>query len=303
MIVPVLKDKEFVADFSGTEKVSTVIHLWWLGQSGILIKWNGVGLLIDPYLSDSLSRAALAEGRTMPRASERVVDPLQLPGIDLVLCSSLRPDRLDPETILPLRAANPHLDIVLPVGCAAEADALLGKAGPPLLPVNAGTYVSREGISFHGIDAATPKIRRDQHGNSKELGYLISFGPFSIYYAGETVWHTHLIKQVRRWPVNLAILPIHGSAQEAAEKSALNGFEAAALARAVSAAIAVPCHYDLFEKGNVSTDEFTECCERLGQRYRVLQLGQRLTMGPVSDPSAGKAPPSQPYQGETGLGY
>jgi len=303
MIVPVQKDKEFIADFSEADRASTVIHLWWLGQSGFLIKWNGIGLLIDPYLSDSISRAARGTGEPMPRASERVVDPLLLSGIDLVLCSSLRPDRLDPETLLPLRAANPRLNLVLPAGCAADAGAVLGKAGPPLRPVNAGTYVTREGISFHGIEAATPKIRRDQYGNSRELGYLISFGPFSIYYSGETVWHTHLIKQVRRWPVNLAILPIHGGELEDGTRTGLNGFESAALAKSISASLVIPCHYDLFERGNVSTEEFTTSCERLSQRHRLLELGQRLTMGPVADPSAGKAPPSEPYRPESALGY
>ncbi|MCI0446120.1 MBL fold metallo-hydrolase, partial [bacterium] len=31
------------------------LDIWWLGQSGFLLLWNGHSLLFDPYLSDSLT--------------------------------------------------------------------------------------------------------------------------------------------------------------------------------------------------------------------------------------------------------
>jgi L-ascorbate metabolism protein UlaG (beta-lactamase superfamily) len=283
--------------------VSGAIHVWWLGQSGFLIKWAGHGLLIDPYLSDSLSRRTEGTPEALHRVSEQVVDPLLLSGIDHVVCSNTAPDRLDPETILPLRATNPALKVVIPAGRVAEAEAILGAASPPLLPANAGTYVKSGPFDFHGINAANPKIRRDERGNSRDLGFVILFGPFALFHAGETVWHTHLVKEVRRWSVNLAFLPINGTDGNRTDRASMNGFEAAAFAKAVSASLAVPCHYDLFDRGNPNTDEFSGCCDRLGQRYRLLKIGQRLTMGPITDPSAGKALPSEPYRRDSELGY
>jgi L-ascorbate metabolism protein UlaG (beta-lactamase superfamily) len=305
MIVPLQKDEVFVEDFHNADKVTGAIHVWWLGQSGFLIKWNGHGMLIDPYLSDSITRAHHGTDTPYNRVSERVVDPLQLSGVDLVVCTSLRPDRFDPETILPLRAANPALKLIVPAGRKPEALEALGAAAPPVASVNAGTYTTVNPFDFHGIDAATPKIRRDEYGNSKEIGYVIVFGPFTIYVSGETIWHSQLIKQVRRWPINLAILPINGDQKTGQPGDSLNGFEAAALAKAISANIVMPAHFDLFDTGNVSTEEFVISTERLGQRQRILQLGQRMTMGPVTDPASGKAPPSepQPQSNEWGLGY
>lgn len=303
MIVPVQKDEDFLIDFRDADKVSGAIHVWWLGHSGFLIKWAGHGLLIDPYLSDSLSRQTAGTAGEMRRVSERVVDPLLLKGIDLVACSNTNPDRLDPETILQLCTANPNLKVVVPAGCLAEAEGILGAAAPSLLPVNAGTYVKSGPFDFHGINAANPKIRRDELGNSRNLGYVILFGPFAIFQAGETVWHSHLVKEVRRWSANLAFLPINGPSATVTDRSTMNGFEAAAFAKAVSASLALPSQYGLFERGNVTTEEFSICCDRLGQRYRVLKIGQRLTMGPITDPTAGKALPSEPYAGNWGLGY
>lgn len=303
MIVPVQKDEAFLQDFQEADKVTGAIHVWWLGQSCFLLKWDGKGVLIDPYLSDSITRAHRGTDKPMKRVSERVIDPLKLTGIDFVVCTSDSPDRMDPETIMPLRAANPDLRMVVPAGIAQKVDQKLGSAAPPIHPVNAGTFTSMDSFDFHGIDAANPKMRRDEEGNSKDLGYIIVFGPFSVYHSGETVWHTHLVKQIRRWTVNLSFLPINGDVKTGEKGDTMNGFEAAALAKAISTSIVIPCHYDLFEEGNVTTDEFTDCCERLGQRSRILKLGQRMTMGPITEASAGKALPTEPHRDDWGLGY
>lgn len=303
MITPVQKGEEFLSDFRESDGVTGAIHVWWLGQSSYLIKWSKYSLLFDPLLSDEVYRFSGSERQPLRRKSERVVDPIALAGIDFVVCSSLAPDRFDPGTILDLRSANPNLKLVLPAGAENEAVASLGAAAPPIVPVNAGSYVSCPPFDFHGIDAATPRIRQDQHGNSKELGYVAIFGPFSVFFCGGTAWHTHLVKQVRRWPINLAILPICGSDSEADGDVHLNGLESAALAKAISASIAMPAHYGTFEDDSTTPEEFERCAGRLHQRFRVLRLGQRMTMGPVSDPSSGKAPPSEPQRDDWALGY
>lgn len=304
MILPVQQDDDLARDFIQADKVTGAIHVWWLGQSGFLVKWNGQGMVLDPYLSDSISRKAASAGYPMPRISERVIDPLRLRGVDVVVCTSLAPDRFDPETILPLRAANPSLKLVVPAGAEQAAEDLLGAAAPPILPVDAGTYVQNGDFDIHGIHAAVPKIHRNASGHCEALGYVVSFGSFTLFHSGQTVWHQSLVKEVRRWPVNLAFLPIHGGATTRNGKvESLNGFQAATLARAISASMAIPCHYDLFDDGNVSTEEFTSCSERLAQRFRVMELGQRMTMGPLTDPSGGKALPSEPFAKGSGLGY
>lgn len=303
MIEPVQKNDEFVKDFHDADKVTGAIHVWWLGLSTFLIKWDGIGLLTDPYLSDTISQEREGTDEPATRISDRVVDPLKLEGVDYVLCSGADRDRFDSETLLELRAANPNLKLIVPAGIAAEVEEKLGKAGPPVLSVNAGTYTSVGPFNFHGINASTPKIRRDADGNSFDLGYVILFGQFSIYYSGKTTWHQNLVKEARRWALNLAMLPINGNVTENGPDDTLNGFEAAALSKAISASLTIPCHYDVFEEGNPTTEEFENCSKRLAARHRIMKLGQRMTMGPVTDPSAGKAPPSEEYSADWKPGY
>ena len=54
--------------------------------------------------------------------------------------------------------------------------------------------------------------------------------------------------------------------------------DAAQLAHDIGAKIVIPCHYDMFEFNTADPRElFVPECERLGQPYRVLKLGERFT--------------------------
>ena len=299
MIIPVQKDLELLEDFHEADSVTGAIHVWWLGHSGFLIKWNGRGILIDPYLSDSMAL------KGWPRMTERVIDPLTLSGVDLIITSNNHLSHLDPQTILAVRSASPSAKLVIPAGLEDEVNASLGAAGPHLLPLNAGNYVEDDNIVVHGITAANPDILIDTAGNSTSLGFVLTMGPFVLFHCGDTLWHNTLVKEVRRWNVNLAMLPVSGydPTNRPGASAVLNGFEASALSKAVSASLAIPCHYDMFPKDSVSPEEFIYCSERLDQKYRILQPGLRMTMGPMIDPSSGKALPTEAHSNDWGLGY
>src|SRR6187551_3523538 len=61
--------------------------IWWLGQSGFLVQWNGVLVLFDPYLSDSLTKKYSAPSKPHVRMSERVTNPELLNQIDIATSS------------------------------------------------------------------------------------------------------------------------------------------------------------------------------------------------------------------------
>ena len=59
------------------------------------------------------------------------------------------------------------------------------------------------------------------------------------------------------------------------------GDEAAAVAHEIGARLAVPMHFELFVFNTEPPDAFVEACERLGQPYRVLRAGERLSVTPL----------------------
>src|SRR5580693_4137316 len=96
------KDEEFIEEVDRYLKNENEFHLWWLGQSGYLLMWKGYKILIDPYLSDSLTKKYEGSNKPHIRISERVVDPRLLRDISIVTSSHNHTDHLDAETLIPL---------------------------------------------------------------------------------------------------------------------------------------------------------------------------------------------------------
>src|SRR5688572_32707476 len=114
MIRPLLQDDAFLHDVRRASHEERVTHLWWLGQSGFLVKFGSRYLLLDPYLSDSLTKKYANTDKPHVRMTERVVAPERLDFVDVVTSSHNHTDHLDPETLDPLLRANPKMDLVIP---------------------------------------------------------------------------------------------------------------------------------------------------------------------------------------------
>lgn len=274
MIRPVLQDDAFLADVIATRGGShDSFRLRWLGQSGFLLQWRRSHVLFDPYLSDSLTKKYEQTDRPHVRMSEHVIPPQRLNFIDLVTVSHLHTDHCDPETLQPLVRANPRLTIVAPRAIAAHVEQRSGVN--PAFTMVEGSEGRTRGFYIAAIPAAHNELETDERGFHKYMGYVIRFGKWTIYHSGDTLDYDGLAEAVLRFgPIDVAILPINGNDPRRGVAGNLNGAEAARLAKRVGASIVVPCHYDMFTFNTANpNDLFIPECERIGQRYVVLQQG------------------------------
>src|SRR5437870_10083065 len=113
MIELALANDAFLADVAAARDDFGHFHLWWLGQSGFLLQWQGRHLLIDPYLSDSLTKKYAATDKPHVRMTGRLIAPERLDFIDVVTSSHNHTDHLDAETLGPLMRTNPALRLVI----------------------------------------------------------------------------------------------------------------------------------------------------------------------------------------------
>lgn len=269
MIEPVLKDEAFLSDVRST---GGGVHLWWLGQSGFLIRSGDAFALIDPYLSDSLTKKYAATDKPHVRMTERVIAPEKLDFVDVVTSSHNHTDHLDAETLLPLRAVNPKLQMVIPeVNRAFVAERLKSDPSWPF-GLRDGESVSVAGFAFHAVPAAHEQVE------PQFLGYVIRVGGFSIYHSGDTVLYSGMAQRLAEFEIDLALLPINGAKPERRVAGNLNGTEAARLAHDCGAKRVVPCHYEMFEFNTASTDEFENEARRIGQAYKILRAGERMDL-------------------------
>ena len=275
MIQPLQADDAFLADVRQARREPDALHVWWLGQSGFLVQWQGRHLLFDPYLSDSLTKKYADTDKPHVRMTRRVVEPGRLDMVDVATSTHNHTDHLDAETLGPLREANPDVGLVVPeANCAFAADRL--DVNPEtLVGLDAGTSVTVAGFRLTGVPAAHERLEKDEDGRHRFLGYVAEAGPWTLYHSGDTVRYDGLVEALQPWSIDVAMLPINGSKPERRVAGNLDGPEAAALAKEVGAGLAIPCHYEMFAFNTAPPDAFVAACERLGQPYQVLQAGER----------------------------
>ena len=279
MIQPVLSDDTFLAEVVNARAGAGQFHLWWLGQSGFLVQWDGKHLLLDPYLSDSLTQKYANTDKPHVRMTARVIAPERLNFIDVATSSHNHTDHLDAETLMPLRCANPKLELVVPEANRAFAAERLRVAPERLRGLDAGQSIELAGFQIHAVPAAHEQVERDKSGRCIYLGYVVRFGPWTIYHSGDTVPFAGMVEALKPFKIDVALLPINGRSPERRVAGNLWGREAAALAKEIGARVVIPCHYDMFEFNTATPDEFVAACEELGQFYCVLENGKRWSIG------------------------
>ncbi|MFZ5819500.1 MAG: MBL fold metallo-hydrolase [Chloroflexota bacterium] len=277
MTKPILQDETFLADVRSAP--GERLNLWWLGQSGYLVQWQGHHLLLDPYLSDSLTKKYADTDKPHVRMTERVIAPEELDFIEVVTSSHNHTDHLDAETLLPLLQANPALMVIVPAANLDFAANRLQVRAERLTPIQAdGASVSSGPFTFHAIPSAHEALETDENDDHKFVGYLIEVGGKTIYHSGDACPYDGLESRLKKWNINLALLPINGRDPSRGVAGNFTGEEAAQLGKRVRAGLVIPCHYEMFEFNTVSPQEFIAAAQAIGCPYYILKAGERLSL-------------------------
>ncbi len=269
------KDQALLDDIARTRTAGRA-RLWWLGQSGFLVHTPDATILFDPYLSDSLTRKYAATDKPHTRLTERVIDPALLTGIDLVTSSHNHTDHLDAETLLPLFQSNPKAKLIIPRANHDFVLERLGDVDDRLITIDAGETLASGPIEVTGIPAAHNTVERDEHGQSKFLGFVTRAGGLTCYHSGDTLLHDALVPAIAPLAPDVAFVPINGNKPERRVAGNLDGREAAEVAKAIGAKLAIPHHFDMFAFNTATPDLFTSECQRLNQPFKVLKNGEGI---------------------------
>jgi len=270
------KDSKLLSDIKGVTDSDHHFYAWWLGQSGFLIRYQGAFLLFDPYLSDSLTRKYADTDKPHVRMSEQVVDPGQLDFIDVITTSHNHTDHLDADTLNPILQANPNITFVGPEANRAFIANRLGRPESILTGMNDMHQVEAGPFRILGVPAAHNELERDEQGRCRFMGYVVQFGPFTVYHSGDTLWHDELLSQLRPFSIDLAFLPINGNKPERRVAGNLNYKEAVAMGKHLNIKTVVPCHYDMFTFNTEDVSLFETEAKAANQGFRVLLGGEKM---------------------------
>ncbi len=276
MIEPVRHGPELIQEIRETHPFYGSLAIWWFGQSGFLIKSDGGILVIDPYLSEHLTRKYEGTSRPHVRMTRAPLRGGDLDSVDLVLASHKHSDHLDPETLPTLLEASPHARLVLPESLMEHASAI-GLPPHRCLGTDAGRVIERSGFRVRAIPSAHEQIDRDQSGRQLYLGYVIEAEGLRLYHSGDSLAYNGLAGELGTEPFDVLFLPVNGRDQARGVPGNMTAAEAVDLARHVRPRYLVPHHYDMFTFNTVPVETFEAEARRLPAEVepRILRCGER----------------------------
>jgi len=201
-----------------------------LGQSGYVLEAENSRILIDPYLSDSVSRIV---GR--PRLLPIPIDPKTF-SCDGVICTHNHPDHLDPDTVL--QFADTQLFVTTNEG--KEVLLGLGKSNVRVLSQNktvtVGDFQLTAVFAAHTVEA---------------FGLIVRAEGKTLYFSGDTLFDKQLFKISAHHP-DATFICINGRLGN------MTTTEALSVAEKIGAPINIPNHYDMFATNSADPHLFAD---------------------------------------------
>ena len=279
LIEPLRSGDDLVREIRETETDPASLSIWWLGQSGYAFNWRSHVLYVDLYLSEHLTAKYQDTEKPHIRITRAPLRGHHVPDAGLVLASHKHSDHLDPGTLPDLFAASPGARLLLPRSLVDHA-AGLGLTPDRLIPADAGERHEWNGIAIEPIPSAHEGLDWTPEGGYPYLGFLIRFGPITVYHSGDTIPYEGLEERLRSADLDLAFLPINGRdarRQALGVPGNMTTDEAVDLASAVRPRVVIPHHYDMFTFNTADVRQFEAALSRRcpQQRCRILRCGER----------------------------
>jgi L-ascorbate 6-phosphate lactonase len=266
VLQPVKSGRSLIEEIDRT--ITATPTLWWLGHSGFIVRFATVTFYIDPCFSTPANRC---------RISEPPLTGAQVRHADLILATHDHPSHLDATSLIPMLAASKTAKLVLPKSAASHAHAE-GIPYERMTTTDADLRIEYFKDNLYGrvyaIPSAHPHLDWAPGQGYPYLGYLIRFGRWTIYHAGDCVVYEGLVNRLRPFNVSVALLPVDGSSFSVGE--------AAQLASDIGAGWVVPMHYGTFAAGPDSDEAGQFISHMLGQRpdqpFKVFECGEKWTV-------------------------
>jgi L-ascorbate 6-phosphate lactonase len=225
--------------------------LWWLGQQSFIAKLGDAVCYLDPYLSPSPHR------QVAPLLAPEAVTNAQI-----VLGSHDHSDHIDRQAWPKIAEASPAARFVVPELLRQRVIDEIGIAADRVVGLDDEQSVTLSGVTVTGVPAAHELLDRDPAtGRHPYLGYVLEGAGFCLYHAGDTCLYEGIQAKLRRFRLDLAMLPINGRDAKRLAAHCIGNMtfqEAVDLAGAIRPGLTVPAHFDMFAGNSEDPQAFVD---------------------------------------------
>ena len=230
------------------------MKITWIGQGGYLVESEGKRLVIDPYLSDSVTKKFGLHRLAPPVMAVDDVKP------DIIFITHDHLDHFDPDTIQPLMSRT-TAELLGPQSVINHGRQM-GFDEKRMTLVEIGKPVIRSGFVFTPTSA--------MHSDPFSVGLLLEVDGRRIYFSGDTLYNPDLIEKVyvlTGQKLDAAFVCMNGRLNN------MNSKEAAKFIARLKPVKAIPMHYGMFAENTADPNEFVDDCHALGMSTLVLETG------------------------------
>ena len=241
------------------------VGLWFIGQSGFVLRSAGITVVTDPYLSDSVSERVPELTRLYPPpiAPEKLL-------ADVFIVTHNHLDHLDPQTIGPF-PGKPQTLFVAP-RLAAKKLLTLGIPEKNIHVIDSGVTQRVHDIEITGVYTLP-----NDPAVIDTAGYKLTFANGrSVYHSSDTAFSELLLASVPS--AEVALLCINGKSGN------MDAAQAAQIAAKIKPTCAIGHHYDMFAFNAENPRALGYQLKYLdaGIQTPVLELMNAFVWGPTS---------------------
>lgn len=247
------------------------VVVWWLGQSGVVIRGPGATVVIDPYLT---------RADRLPWAYEAPFPPGALDFVDVLLATHDHLDHLDPDGFPVILEASPGATGIVPAPILERARQLSGSNAERVLGAHVDEPIAVGDVRITAIPAVHADRAEDGYGfhltpegSHPFVGYVVELDGVRIGHTGDTLVYPGLDERLRSADLDLLIVPINGTGwfrEKRGLAGNMNAIDAAELAELSGARLVMPAHWDLFEHNLGDPEHFARYVARCHPNVQVL---------------------------------
>ena len=244
------------------------VALTWIGHASFLLQAGGLNVLIDPIWGNWV--------KGIKRMRHPGVELRDLPRIDLVLVTHAHFDHLDRKTLREVASDQP---IVVPF----EVGNLVHDLGFGVVQELGYWETFQHGPVKVTLTPCSHWGARMLHDSHRGFGgYILEIGGRVIYHCGDTAYFEGFREIGRRFPIDVALLPIGAYEPPSLRPVHMNPEEALEAFQELGARYMVPMHYGTFR---LSYEPLEEPPRRLSLAATASGLEDRIVYMREGDPN------------------